>query len=146
MYQAKTPLQMVADQILEDLERIVLDADRATKPLELPPYRPQLFEVFARATATGLVQDDADPDLSADGVLKALAERWGLTSATRDAFSQQAKLPPEHLARMRLLWSLLRMWMEWTYAWDRWAEYHGGPTASAEGACGHDHDHDHDHS
>ncbi len=141
MYQAKTPLQLVADQIIEDLERIVLDADRATKPLELPPYRPQLFELFARATATGLVRDDAEPDLSADGVLKTLAERLGLASATRDAFSQQAKLPPEHLAKMRLLWSLLRMWMEWTYAWDRWAEYHGEPSAPAAGSCGHDHDH-----
>ncbi|MDB5339253.1 MAG: hypothetical protein JWN70_4872 [Planctomycetaceae bacterium] len=141
MYQAKTPLQMVADQIIEDLERIVLDADRATKPLELPPYRPQLFELFARATATGLVHEDADPDLSADGVLKTLAERLGLTSATRDAFSQQAKLPPEHLAKMRLLWSLLRMWMEWTYAWDRWAEYHGAPSETEAGSCGHDHDH-----
>lgn len=141
MYQAKTPLQMVADQIIEDLERIVLDADRATKPLELPPYRPQLFEAFARATATGLVTEDADPDLTADGVLKTLAERWGLTSAMRDSFSQQAKLPPEHLAKMRLLWSLLRMWMEWTYAWDHWPEYHDLPATPPAASCGHDHDH-----
>ena len=141
MYQAKTPLQMVANQIIEDLERIVLDANQATKPLELPPYRPQLFEVFARATATGLVTEDAEPDLTADGVLKTLAERWGLTSAMRDSFSQQAKLPPEHLAKMRLLWSLLRMWMEWTYAWDRWAEYHETPAPHPAAGCGHDHDH-----
>lgn len=139
MYQAKTPLQMVADQIIEDVERIVLDADRATKPLELPPYRPQLFEMFARASATGLIQDDAEPDLSADGVLKTLAERWGLTSAMRDSFSQQAKLPPEHLAKMRLLWSLLRMWMEWTYAWDHWAEYHATPSAPAADVASPDH-------
>jgi hypothetical protein len=139
MYQAKTPLQMVADQIIEDVERIVLDADRATKPLELPPYRPQLFEMFARASATGLIQDDAEPDLSADGVLKTLAERWGLTSAMRDSFSQQAKLPPEHLAKMRLLWSLLRMWMEWTYAWDHWAEYHVAPSAPAADLANPDH-------
>ena len=139
MYQAQTPLQMVAGRVIDDLERIVLDADRATKPLELPPYRPQLFEIFARATGTGLVHDDADPDLSADGVLKTLADRMGLTSATRDAFAQQAKLPPEHLAKMRLLWSLLRMWMEWSYAWDRWAEYHTDSIAPLTGGQGNDH-------
>jgi hypothetical protein len=125
MFPAKTPLEMVADQIIDDLEQIVLEAHGATKPLEMPPYRPQLFEVFARAVATGLVQEGAEPDLTADGVLKTLAERWGLASATREAFGHQSKLPPEHLARMRLLWSLLRMWMEWTYAWERWPEYHG---------------------
>lgn len=135
MFQSKTPLEMAADSILDDLEQIVLDAHAATKPLEMHPYRPQLFEVFARAMATGLVQEAAEPDLSSDGVLKALAERWGLTSATRDAFSQQARLPPEHLARMRVLWSLLRMWMEWTYAWERWPDFHG----HSHDACGHDH-------
>ena len=139
MYQAKTPVQMVADQILADLERVLHDSERATKPLELPPYRPQLFEIFARASATGLVHEDADPDLSSDGILKALAERWGLTSATRDAFSQQAKLPPEHLAKMRLLWSLLRMWMEWTYAWDRWSEFHTISEPTPHIDCNHDH-------
>lgn len=126
MYQAKTPAQMVAEQIILDLEEIVLDADRSTKPLELAPYRQQLFEVFARAHATGLVTDEAEPDLSAEGILQSLAERWGLKSSTREAVSQQAKLPPEQLARMRLLWSLLRMWMEWTYAWARWNEFHAG--------------------
>lgn len=143
MYQAKTPAEMVADQIIADLERVLQDSERATKPLELPPYRPQLFEIFARASATGLVQEDADPDLSADGILKTLAARWGLTAATRDSFSQQARLPPEHLAKMRLLWSLLRMWMEWTYAWDRWSEFHAGSETSPHGNCNHDHDHDH---
>jgi len=124
MHSTPSPLQIVSEQILDDLAVIILDANQATKPLELPPYRPQLFELFARAVATGLVQEDAEPDLTSDGVLKALAERFGLTSAMRESVAQQAKLPPEHLAKMRLLWSLLRMWMEWTYAWERWPEYH----------------------
>jgi len=25
---------------------------------------------------------------------------------------------------MRMLWSFLRMWMEWAYAWERWSEFH----------------------
>lgn len=121
----ESPLQAAAEQILDDLAIIILDAEQATKPLELPPFRPQLFELFARAVATGLVHEDAEPDLSSDGVLKALAERFGLTSAMRESVAQQARLPPAHLAKMRLLWSLLRMWMEWTYAWERWPEFHG---------------------
>jgi hypothetical protein len=124
MDQMQSPLQAVAEQILDDLAIIILDAEQGAKPLELPPFRPQLFELFARAVATGLVHEDAEPDLTSDGVLKALAERFGLASATRDSVAQQAKLAPEHLAKMRLLWSLLRMWMEWTYAWERWSEFH----------------------
>ena len=32
---------------------------------------------------------------------------------------------------MRLLWSVMRMWMEWTYAWQRWAEFHQEPKPDA---------------
>lgn len=124
MSPTSSPLQAAAEAILDDLAVLILDAEQATKPLELPPFRPQLFEIFARAVATGLVVEDADPDLTSDGVLKALADRFGLASATRESVAQQAKLSPEHLNKLRLLWSLLRMWMEWTYAWQRWPEYH----------------------
>jgi len=24
----------------------------------------------------------------------------------------------------------MRMWMEWSYAWQRWAEFHAGPPAA----------------
>ncbi|MDB5385829.1 MAG: hypothetical protein JWM11_1475 [Planctomycetaceae bacterium] len=124
MDQTQSPLHVAAEQILDDLAIIILDAEQATKPLELPPFRPQLFELFARAVATGLVHEDAEPDLSSDGVLKALAERFGLASGVRNSVAKDVELAPEHLAKMRLLWSLLRMWMEWTYAWERWPEYH----------------------
>ncbi len=53
-------------------------------------------------------------------------ERWGLADATRDSVERHEKLPPAHLAKMRLLWSVLRMWMEWQYAWDRYQEFHDG--------------------
>ena len=129
MSSSHSPLEAVAEQILDDLSVIILDAEQATKPLELPPFRPQLFELFARAIATGLVQEGANPDLTSDGVLKALADRFGLASATRESVTKQAKLSPEDLAKMRLLWSLLRMWMEWTYAWERWPEFHANSPA-----------------
>ena len=32
----------------------------------------------------------------------------------------------DQLAKMRLLWSVMRMWMEWDYAWERWDEFHKG--------------------
>jgi hypothetical protein len=108
-----------AESIYNRLETLLGDAERQTKPLELEPFRSQIFEAFARAYHTGLTAPDADPDLSADGVCRELALRWGLTMAARDSVAQQTKLPPEQVAKMRLLWSLLRMWMEWTYAWDR---------------------------
>ena len=72
----------------------------------------------------------SEPDLTADGLCRSLAQRWGLAEATRDSFEQQAKLPSQHLAKMRLLWSLMRMWMEWTYAWQRWPEFHRDDTRS----------------
>jgi hypothetical protein len=42
----------------------------------------------------------------------------------QESVARQARLPPEQLAQMRALWSFLRMWMEWTYAWQRWREFH----------------------
>jgi hypothetical protein len=92
--------------------------------LEIEPFRGQLFELFVTAFQSGYTSEDADPDLTADGVCRELSLRWGLTMAARDAVAQQTKLPPDQLAKMRLLWSLLRMWMEWTYAWSRWPEFH----------------------
>jgi len=112
----------LAESIFNRLEVLLQDAERQSKPLELAPFRGQLFEVFARAYASGLTAEGSEPDLSADGVCRELALRWGLTMAARDAVAQQTKLPPDHLAKMRLLWSLLRMWMEWNYAWNRRSE------------------------
>lgn len=126
-----SPINNAAEQILSQLEEILLDAERQTKPLEMPPYRAQIFELFAAAVSTGLVHEDAQPDLTSDGVLKSIAERWGLGDKTRQSVSQQTKMSPEDVNRLRLLWSLLRMWMEWTYAWERWPDFHG--------QCSHDH-------
>jgi hypothetical protein len=38
--------------------------------------------------------------------------------------AQQTRMPADQLAKMRLLWSVMRMWMEWDYAWERWDEFH----------------------
>ena len=114
----------LAQEILDRLDALLLGAERETKPLELDPYRSSLFELFVTAEGAGYVDENAQPDLTCDGIARALALRWNLADATRMSVAQQTRLPPEHLARMRLLWSLMRMWMEWTYAWQRWTEFH----------------------
>lgn len=114
----------LADSIYDRLEVVLQEAEAQTKPLEIEPYRSRLFQLFAESHAAGLTESDAEPDLTADGVCRELALRWGLTMAARDAVAQQTKLAADQVGKMRLLWSLLRMWMEWTYAWSRWDEFH----------------------
>jgi hypothetical protein len=120
----------LAKSIIEQIDRVVCEADEAGKPLEIEPYHGRLFELFVMADAADLLKEPAKKadvqtnDLTADGLCRALAERWKLADAARESFTNQSRLPPEHLARMRLLWSVMRMWMEWTYAWQRWSEFH----------------------
>lgn len=102
----------------------MLEASQATRPLELEPSRKQLFELFVDAYREGLVCDDHEPNLTADGLCAALSVRWGLKDTVQESVKGQAKLNGDQLAQMRSLWSVMRMWMEWTYAWDRWSEYH----------------------
>lgn len=133
----------VAEQILNGIEALIDEARTATKPLEVDPYRSRLFELFVTANGSNLTGDErTDPlreedsvdetDLSADGVCRALARRWGLDMAARDSVAQQSKLGGEQLEQMRLLWSVMRMWMEWNYAWCRWVEFHSDKTVAEE--------------
>lgn len=123
--------------LLTEVESLILEAQAATRPLELQPFRGRLFEQFVAADRSGLLPDedaaaafdDADEDdpelqLTADTLCRLLARRWGLDMAAREAQAMQTRLPAEQLERMRLLWSVMRMWMEWSYAWRRWAEFH----------------------
>ncbi|MEZ6127793.1 MAG: hypothetical protein R3C59_03865 [Planctomycetaceae bacterium] len=127
----------VAEQILNGIEALIEEAKAATKPLEVDPYRPRLFEFFVTANGANLIGDErtssisgpdapaeTESDMSADGLCRSLARRWGLDMAARDSVAQQSKLPGEQLEQMRLLWSVMRMWMEWNYAWCRWDEFH----------------------
>ena len=102
----------------------MLEAAKTTRPLELDPARKELFQQFVESYRAGLVSDDHDPNLTADGLCAALSTRWGLKDTVQDTMKQKAPLSGDQLAQMRSLWSVMRMWMEWTYAWDRWAEFH----------------------
>ncbi len=114
----------LATRILDRIEELILQAERDTKPLEIDPLRGELFELFVTANGAGYTAESSEPDLTADGLCRTLGQRWGLADAAKDAVNSSGRLPASHLSKMRLLWSVMRMWMEWTYAWDRWAEFH----------------------
>lgn len=117
----------LAATIVARVDQLVRQAEASARPLEIEPCRSQLFDAFVTAEAAGLVRDGAEPDLTSDGLCRRLADRWGLRSATEESVRSQSRLPPDQLARMRSLWSVMRMWMEWTYAWQRWPEFHQDP-------------------
>ena len=126
----------VAGDILNGMEMLLMEARESTQPLEVDPYRSRLFELFVTADGAQLVRDDRESsladetadqtDLSADGICRSLARRWGLDMAARESTASQSRLEPDQLEQMRLLWSVMRMWMEWSYAWRRWDEFHQG--------------------
>jgi len=126
--------EVLASDIVARVESLLLDAERTTRPLELAPYREQLFELFVMAEASGFLAEDAEPDLTADAISHRLAQKWELASVAQDSIERQEKLSSESLGRLRMLWSFLRMWMEWTYAWGRWSEFHEGDDLSAPSA------------
>ena len=126
------PERTFPETIFDQLEAVLHQAERETKPLEFQPFRGQLFELFVTAHAAGQTCEEEGGELAAEAVCRELALRWGLTMAARDAAAQQSPLPADQMGKMRLLWSLLRMWMEWTYAWDRWTEFHPGQNGDAD--------------
>jgi hypothetical protein len=111
-------------RIIDQIDALIAEAETHHRPLEVDPARSRLFELFVMAEAAGCVGEQSDPDLSADGICATLSEQWGLKEAAQGAVRDQSQIPPAQLARMRSLWSVMRMWMEWTYAWQRWPEFH----------------------
>lgn len=120
-----SPAAALANRLIDQIEELLLTADQAGQPLELDPHRGRLFELFVMADAGGFLEEDAEQDLTCDEVGRNLASRWNLSKGIGpSALSQPGALPPGQLAKLRLLWSFMRMWMEWTYAWKRWKEFH----------------------
>lgn len=114
------------EQIVREVESLALEAESATKPLEIEPYRGRLFQLFVRASKTGLLDVNVEEDLSGETLGRLLGERWNLASVARRSVESQSKIDAESLGRMRLMWSVMRMWIEWSYAWERWPEFHQG--------------------
>ena len=123
---AKTisPGKALAHDLIDRIDDLLQRATASGQPIEIDPHRSQMFELFVMSEATGFLEEGADEDLSCDGVARNLADRWNLAQNLGGGLSQAASLPPEQLSRLRLLWSFMRMWMEWTYAWQRWDEFH----------------------
>ncbi len=117
-------LQEFSSNIINQVDAIIRASEEQNRPLEMDPARSNLFELFVKSHQADLTKEDSDPDLSADGLCAVLSDRWGLKSAAQQSVTQQGAISKEHMARMRSLWSVMRMWMEWTYAWNRWTEFH----------------------
>lgn len=113
----------LAESVTAQIKEILLEAEREIRPLEIDPYRGRLFELFVTAEGAGFTCDGAEPDLSCDGIGRSLAMEWNLQSAASESVTNQSRISPEHLGKLRLLWSFMRMWMEWTYAWERYCEF-----------------------
>lgn len=120
------------EHIVSQIDSIVQRAAADTKPLEMEPARGDLFSLFVTAHGAGYLEDEAEVDLTADELCKKLAARWGLDQAAQMSVARQQRLEGQELAQMRLLWSLMRMWMEWTYAWQRWEEFHSSEGKTEE--------------
>ncbi|HWL08597.1 MAG TPA: hypothetical protein VNQ76_09340 [Planctomicrobium sp.] len=114
----------LSSQIINQVDAIIRASEEQSRPLEVDPARGELFDLFVQAHRAGLTGEESEPDLSADGLCAVLSERWGLKAAAQQSAQNQVQLSKEHTARMRSLWSVMRMWMEWTYAWQRWKEFH----------------------
>jgi hypothetical protein len=128
---ASEPARLLAQDLIDRIEQLILQAEQEAVPLEVDPQRPRLFQMFAEAEAAGFLADGSPIDLTCDAIARHLADRWNLRDLGQ-AIAQPTRLPPTQLNRLRVLWSFMRLWMEWTYAWQRWHEFHspGGPTAT----------------
>ena len=129
------PAARLAGQLTDQIEQLILSAEAGHVPLEIDPQREQLFQMFVQAEAGGFLADGAAVDLSCDAIAKTLAERWKLRDLG-GAIAQPTQLPAAHLSRLRVLWSFMRLWMEWTYAWQRWSEFHPASAKSEGGESG----------
>ena len=65
---ASPPTQSLAIDLLDRIDQLILEAEAQVKPLELEPYRGQLFEMFVLAEASGLMTSDSEPDLSPESL------------------------------------------------------------------------------
>ena len=128
-----TPVSQASliEHIASQLQEVVDEAEANTKPLEMDPYRGRLFELFVLANGAGLTDEEVEPNLTSDAVARILAERWGLRQEVSSSAEAAKAISNNGVAKMRLLWSLLRMWMEWCYAWDCWAKFHDEPPKSS---------------
>lgn len=124
-----SPGAALALDLVHQIDDLLQDAAGNGKPIEIDPHRARLFELFVMADAAGFLEEGAAQDLSCDAIARKLAARWDLAKNMGGTLPQPTNLPPEQLGRLRLLWSFMRMWMEWTYAWQRWDEFHTQPAA-----------------
>ena len=104
------------DNVIAQIQAIIEEAEEKVRPLEMEPFRGRLFELFVVADGAGLLDENAELSLTSDEIARVLADRWDLRESDAAAKLASGSMAGESLSKMRLLWSFLRMWMEWTYA------------------------------
>ncbi|HEX6984980.1 MAG TPA: hypothetical protein VF170_06365, partial [Planctomycetaceae bacterium] len=62
----------LGETIVDRVEAILAEAEQTRRPIEIDPFRGRLFELFVTADAAGYLSEDADPDLTADGLCRRL--------------------------------------------------------------------------
>ena len=122
--QNQSPGAKIFHDIVSGVAELLATAEREGGPLELDPYRSKLFDLFVMSDATGFLEDGAEFDLTCDGVARELAVRWDLARRLASEGGQAKPPDPEQLKRLKLLRSFIGLWHEWTYAWQRWPEFH----------------------
>lgn len=60
----------LASRILRRVDELIQEADRQTRPLEIDPYHTQLFELFVTADGAGYTRENAEEDLTPDGLCR----------------------------------------------------------------------------
>lgn len=122
--------------LVDRAETVIKAAEAANYPLEMDPFRAQLFDIFALAEASGLLIE-MEPHLQADALAEKLSERWNLKAIGEAGLKLSATSNDPVMRRVQLLWSACRLWMAWTYAWERWDFYHSdAPADEAATATG----------
>jgi hypothetical protein len=130
------PTDEFRESIIDRVEAILCACEECHRPIEVEPARSDLFDLFALSEEAGGLAEGSSCDLTADALCQSLASRWGLKSAAQSWMERNTSIPPAQMARMRGLWSVMRMWMEWTYAWERWSEFHAPSAHESQGEGG----------
>ena len=120
-----SPAAGVVREIVGQVAQTLEEAEELGRPLELDPFRDRLFQLFVTAEATGFVQEGGQFDLTCDGIARELGNRWNLGRNEQGEAVPPQALAPEQVKRLKLVWSFMRLWNEWAYAWQRWGEFHG---------------------
>jgi hypothetical protein len=104
--------EKIFDRVNECLDQHVNEMRGAIRQ---EPYIDDLFKLFAAAHARCESVGSSVPQITGDGLVKAIGER-----------SHQMDPPERYQKKLKLLRKLGAMWDEWDYAWKMYPRFHQG--------------------